>query len=341
MINKYIYLFILLSPFILNSCSATNEPAPEPPPATQNEAKQTIEGMWSTSALSYSAKRKEAFDAIQGYADLCSNTYFNNYLKAPDASAATMEKYDPVLTCYRLSFDKVLEEVRSTPVETGTTVMWNLYNMGYVVKTSKGCFGVDICHRYAKELEPYLDFLCVTHDHSDHYNTELIEAMFIKQKPVISNYLKTEDYPYTTRNYSVFTMGSFTVTTNLTNHNEATLKNFVTTFQIDCGSDGGNLVLMHVGDSNYKEDQYHIAKPVDIFIARYAPNARTENNIIGKKVTPDYVFLSHILELSHAGVDESRWSLQMGMERAAQINCENTILPFWGEKLVWKNGTLN
>lgn len=341
--NKFLYLLILLlSVTFFTGCSGDSDPNPEPTPAPSiNKAKEVMEKLWSTSSLNHDTKRQEAFDAIQGYADECSSTYFNNYLKSLDAAAENTEKYTPALTCYRAAFDRILEEVKSTQVESGTTVMWNLYNMGYIVKTPKGCFGVDICHRYAEKLEPYLDFLCVTHNHADHYNNNLINKLFEKNKPVISNYLKNADYQYTTKNTKTFTIGSFTVTTNLTNHNEATLKDFVTTFQIDCGSDGGNLILMHVGDSNYKATQYHIVKPVDIFIARYAPNAKTENNVVGTKVMPKYVILSHILELSHAGVDESRWSFELGLERASEINCDNTILPFWGEKLIWKNGKLN
>lgn len=339
---KFCLLWLFLSAVIFSGCSKGDDPASPPqPPAPQNEAKAVMEKLWGTSALNGNAKRQEAFDVVQGYADLCSSTYFGNYLKSLDEAAANMEKYDPILTCYRLSFDRVLEEVKSTRVESGTTVIWMLYNMGYVVKTSKGCFGVDICHRHAKELEPYLDFLCITHNHSDHYSTPLIEKMVERGKPVISNYLKKgEGYPYTTTGKSTFTLSGYTITTNITDHN-TTLTNFVTTFQVDCGSEGGNLVLMHSGDSNYKASQYSIVKPVDIFIARYAPNALTENNVIGSVVTPKYVFLSHILELAHAGVDESRWPIAMGLERASKINCDHTILPFWGEKLVWKNGRLN
>jgi len=342
--SKIVFLSLFfLSIIFFARCSGDddNTPTSEPTPS-ENEVEKIMESLWSTSGLDYNAKRQEAFDAIQGYADQCSNTYFNSYLKSLDAAAMSIEKNTPILTCYRASFDKILEEVKSVQPENGTTALWNLYNMGYIIKTPKGCFGIDINHRYAEQLEPYLDFLCVTHNHSDHYDTRLINKMFDNNKPVISNYLKSGNgYQYTISGTSTFTVGSFTITTNLTNHNEATLKNFVTTFQVDCGNDGGNLVLMHVGDSNYKPAQYNIMKPVDIFIARYAPNALTENDIIGVKVTPKYVFLSHILELAHAGVDESRWSLKMGLERASKINCENTILPFWGEKLTWKNGQLN
>lgn len=51
---------------------------------------------------------------------------------------------------------------------------------------------------------------------------------------------------------------------------------------------------MYVGDSNYKASQYSIVKPVDLLMARYAPNALTENNVIGSVGTPKYIFLPHI-----------------------------------------------
>ena len=82
----------------------------------------------------------------------------------------------------------------------------------------------------------------------------------------------------------------------------------------------------------------------NVLIPRYAPNALTENNILGTgagQVQPDYVLLSHILEMAHAGVDASRWSLDMALERASKINCDQTYVPMWGEKMVWKNGKLN
>lgn len=335
------HLFFLLLQLLFIGCSGSDDPAPktEPQPS-ENGAKEVMTKLWDTSCLSFNTERDKAFELIQGYADICSDTYFKNYLKSLDDAAGNMEKYDPILTCYRTSFDKVFKEVSNTLVENGSSVVWMLYNMGYIVKTPNGCFGIDICHRYAEKLEPYLDFLCVTHNHSDHYSSELINKMFESNKPVLSNYLKKgEGYAYTSTVNSSYTIGSFTVTTNMNDHNSS-LINFVTTFQVDCGSDGGNLVLMHTGDSNYKASQYNIIKPIDLFIPRYAPNALTENNVIGGKVTPKYVLLSHILELAHAGVDESRWSISMGLERASKLNCRNTILPFWGEKLIWKNNQL-
>ncbi len=305
----------------------------------------TTQALWNTSPLQLTAERTEVLNTIQTYADQCLDDYFINYLNGFDQTSTNMERCDAILYYYRSAFDRVLEGVQNETVENGTAIIWQLYNMGYIVKTPSGCFGIDISHRWAKELAPYLDFLCITHNHSDHYSSDLIEEMFDLGKPVLSNYLKDASYEYTAKGDKDYTIGDFTVKTCITDHNNANLSNFVTVFSIDCGADSGNFVLMHVGDSNYKPEQYtNVASHVNVLIPRYAPNALTENNILGTgegQVQPDYVLLSHILELAHAGVEESRWPIDLALERAAQIKCEQTYVPMWGEKLVWKNGKLN
>ncbi len=50
--------------------------------------------------------------------------------------------------------------------------------------------------------------------------------------------------------------------------------------------------------------------------------------------------LSHILELSHTDPDSSRWTLKQGLTRVSLLDCANTYMPFWGEKLTWKDGVL-
>ncbi len=339
----YILLLVFISAFPFWACDDDKD---DSKPSTggnlqKNDSKEVAEKLWNTSAFNFDDTRKAAFNRIQEYADTCSANYFKNYLASMDQACEMTEKYDPMLGFYRLAFDKVLTEVQTTRVENGTAVIWLLYNMGYIVKTPSGCFGIDISHRYAEKFAPYIDFLCVTHKHTDHYDDKLIQLMIESNKPVLSNYLKpSENYKYTSKVPTSYTIGNFKITTNITDHN-TTLTNFVTTFQINCGTDGGGLVLMHVGDSNYKASQYTIAEHVNVFIPRYAPNALTENNVLGSVVTPDYVLLSHMLELAHAGVDESRWSMVLGLERASKLNCANSVLPFWGEKFVWKNNQLN
>ena len=309
------------------------------------EVNVTVQELWSTSPLTLDAKRTGALAKIQGYADNCLSDYFSTFLSGYDQTSENMEKADPILIYYRSAFDRVLEDIKNSSVEEGTVELWQLYNMGYVIKTSSGCFAIDISHRWAKELAPYIDFLCVTHNHADHYNKELIQAMFDLGKPVLSNYLQDESYEYTSKTPTDYTIGNFDIHTSITDHNNSGLSNFVTVFYIDCGEDTGNFTLIHTGDSNFKPEQFtNIASHVNVLIPRYAPNALTENNIIGTglgQTLPDYVLLSHILELAHADTDSSRWSVEMALERASKINCEQTYVPMWGEKLVWKNGKLN
>lgn len=309
------------------------------------EVNVTVQELWSTSPLTLDAKRTGALTKIQGYADNCLSDYFSTFLSGYDQTSENMEKADPILIYYRSAFDRVLEDIKNSSVEEGTVELWQLYNMGYVIKTSSGCFAIDISHRWAKELAPYIDFLCVTHNHADHYNKELIQAMFDLGKPVLSNYLQDESYEYTSKTPTDYTIGNFAIHTSITDHNNSGLSNFVTVFYIDCGEDTGNFTLIHTGDSNFKPEQFtNIASHVNVLIPRYAPNALTENNIIGTglgQTLPDYVLLSHILELAHADTDSSRWSVEMALERASKINCEQTYVPMWGEKLVWKNGKLN
>ena len=69
---------------------------------------------------------------------------------------------------YRQAFNKVRKEVKSTKVAPGTVVIWNVYNMGYVVKTPTQTFGIDVVHKHIKELAPALDFVLITHKHHDH-----------------------------------------------------------------------------------------------------------------------------------------------------------------------------
>ena len=309
------------------------------------EVDATTQQLWGTSPSIVNTERADALSTIQGYADKCLDDYFISFLNGFDQASMSMEKSEPILYYYRSAFDRVMYGIENSKVENGTAEIWLLYNMGYIVKTPSGCFAIDISHRWAKELAPYIDFLCVTHKHSDHYNTDLIQAMFDLDKPVLSNYLKDTTYPYTAKGDKDYEIGKFKIRTCITDHNNSGLSNFVTIFQIDCGDDTGNFVFMHVGDSNFKTEQYtNIAPHVNVLIPRYAPNALTENNILGTgagQVQPDYVLLSHILEMAHAGVDASRWSLDMALERASKINCDQTYVPMWGEKMVWKNGKLN
>lgn len=312
-----------------------------PEPAQPNAATRTIEALWQTSPLDADlATRRELFATIQSYADACASSTFSSFLDADDRLAASLVRGEPILTCYDAAFDRVLNGLREEKPAVGEVYIWMLYNMGYVIQTPSGCFGVDIYHRRAAELAPYLDFYASTHVHQDHKWQGLIDAMLEAGKPVVTNYLERPGYEYTSTTAADYTIGSFALHTFITNHNNGSTNVPVTVFQIDCGEDTGHFVLLHSGDSNFLPEQFDVTLPVDVYIPRYAPNELTENNVIGKLFTPRYVLLSHILELSHADPSSSRWTLEQGLERASKLDCEETHMPFWGERLIWKNNKL-
>lgn len=345
--TKCILPIILLAIVLGGSCGGSNSPKENNNgggEVQQSEAEQTINELWNTSAFNVTTKRKELFDVIQGYADKTPASFFRDYLITSDAMCEPLEKREPMLIVYRKSFDKVLYEVQNTVVENGSVVVWQLYNMGYIIKTPSGCFGMDIMHRWAEKLAPHLDFMTISHNHQDHYNIPLIEKMRELGKPVLSNYIPNNSNT-SKKSADNYTIGKFEIKTNITHHNNGDLLNFVTIYKIDCGDDADNFTILHVGDSNYNLSQYgNVIGNVDLFIARYAPNALTENYVLGtasNKVNPKYLFMSHILELTHIDISLSRWSFELGLERASKMNSTNNFMPFWGEKFTYKNGQFN
>lgn len=333
-------ILITISVVITIGCKGSNSEEIVTSPV-KNEAEEAITSLWNTSALNLTPQRKQWLDKIGTYAETCPASYFKTYLNSLDATAESQEKYDNTLYIYRKALDKVLDELKKEVVANGTTTIWTLYNMGVVVKTPSKCFGIDLNHRWAEKLEPYLDFMLITHNHADHYDEKLINAMVANHKPVYSNYLTNN--PNTSVTPQEIREGNVVIQTAITDHN-TTLRNFVTVYRINCGSDANNFSILHCGDSNYNVLQYaQIQGDVDLLIPRYAPNALTENNIIGvgeNQVNPKYLFMSHILELSHDGVENSRWSIDLGLERASQMNCTNSYMPFWGEKFSYLNGVI-
>lgn len=331
------YIMLLLTALL---CSCGGKELKETAPSGETStAQELMEQLWTTtSPIRSDTIRTMLFGSIQQWADACSHTIFKQYLNASAAVAATYEKHEPIYTVYRYAFDHVLNQVKTASPEPGTAFIWLLYNMGYVVKTPSGCFGIDLCHRYAEQFVPYLDFLCITHNHQDHYNKALIAAMQREGKPVLSNYLT--DGPYTAETTADYQIGSFRIHCFVTNHNNGPKNIPVTVFQVACGEDADGLVVMHSGDSNFRPEQFDVTERIDVYIPRYAPNELSENNVIGKIFVPEYVLLSHVLELTHADPADSRWTLEQGLVRASKLNCERCYLPFWGEKLTWKNHKL-
>jgi hypothetical protein len=305
------------------------------------EASQTMSQFRTTSPLKLDNKRLLLLDKFQTYSGSLVDTTFNEYLTSSEEITVNMENTIPMLFFYREAFNKVLDEVKYTKVKNGSTQVWMLYNMGFVVKTPSGCFGIDIDHRLAEQLEPYLDFLCVTHNHGDHYNIKLMEAMNNHGKPVLSNFYKvSEEYVSTTP--TIYKIGNFTIYTDISDHlTDPRLPNFVTVFRIECGEDAGSFSMLHCGDSGFNPKRFkNVQGPVNMVVLRWGEPR--ENNILGTgegQIKPDYAVLSHLIELRHKPYGQA--SITKTLEHLPTVKCENTIIPFWGEKLIWENGEIH
>ena len=309
-----------------------------------NEAILNLYQLWTTSSLTVDTSRRNLLQKMQDYANLLTPDIFQIYLSSTDQTSIDMEKSNPVLSCYRFAFDHALEGVKNEKVENGTVAIWLFYNMGYVVKTPSGCFGVDINHRWAEKLAPYLDFLCVTHNHADHTSTGLMQAMYTAGKPVISNFY-TASNKYCSKTPANYAIGKFTIHTAITDHDGGDPVNFVSVFRIDCGDDSGNFSLLHCGDSSFDPKQFTNVQGGSVSLSILRNGSKAENNIIGTgsgQIAPAYAFLSHIIELRHQiDVSPIRFKVIETLGHCSQINCKNTSMPFWGEKLIWKDGKFN
>ena len=304
------------------------------------EAAQTISKFRKTSPFLLNDERLMLLDKIQTYSDNLDKSFFVSYMQSSDETSIKMESAIPIIYFYREAFDKVLYELQNTVVEEGAAVVWLLYNMGFVVKTPSGSFGMDIDHRWAKQFEPYLDFLCVTHNHRDHQNAELMDAMNNNGKPVLSNFY-IQDEKYCSKASSSYKIGDFTIHTSLTDH-LSNIDDFNTVFRVECGEDAGSFSILHSGDSGFKPEKFvNVQGPVSMVILRYG--ATNESNILGTgegQIETNYAALSHLIELRHSPWPHGQASIPVTLENLPEVKCENTFLPFWGERMTFKNGEM-
>ena len=230
------------------------------------------------------------------------------------------------------AFDQVLHGVRSETPAPGEVILWHLYNMGYVVKTERHCFGIDLHHRRDVELVPELDFLVVTHNHNDHYTLALAMAMDQAGKPIFSNFFPNKGYSKEPRRTA--TCGTIAIHSYEADHN-ATLRKFVMPFEVVCGAETGDCVIFTGGDACKAGQLEHRSDAVDFFIVHpyvgldVAEAATTT-------VQPGVTLVSHLMELHHP-VDQWRWTYADGRAACEKVRATGhaAVMPVWGDKIVW------
>lgn len=307
-----------------------------------NVGVETFKKLNKTNPIVLNEERLTLLKTMETYSDPYSNELFKEYLNKNEKEAEELEHKEPILYAYRFAFEKVLHEVKTTRVKKGTAAIWMLYNMGFVIKTPSGCFGIDVDHRLADQLAAYLDFLYITHNHGDHANKKLIAAMKELGKPIITNF-DVGNSPYFSETATAYKIGNFTLKTDISDHlRSPDLANFVSVVRVDCGEDTGNFSILHCGDSGFDPTRFKkVDGPVDLVVLRWG--APRENEILGKgegQVQTKYAILSHLIEMRHKPYPHGQASITQTLKHLPNVACENTILPFWGEKLIWGNGKL-
>ncbi len=296
---------------------------------------QTIEQLadtfWNkTSCLELTQERRAAMNEMQTYVDSFTHTLFSEYLAAPAGSEKVrgIEGWG-LMQYYNMALDKLIAEIPATKVKRGQVAIWQLYNMGYVVKTDSQCFGIDLYHKYAEKLAPMIDFLLITHNHGDHNWKPLKDELARQGKAIYSNFM---DNGHKVSTGDEFTVGNISVKVTTVDHNK-TLVNFVNTYEVNCyANKGKDYVIFFSGDAHNYE-QLNPTTEVDLFVPHLAVGLNMAEAV--KKINPTEVLMSHILELGHS-ITQWRWSYEYGINVCEKLNREGVYLPVWGEKLVLK-----
>jgi L-ascorbate metabolism protein UlaG (beta-lactamase superfamily) len=226
------------------------------------------------------------------------------------------------------AFEKVMREVKSTEVGDIPAV-WSVYNMGYIVKTRETLFAIDLVHRRDIEFASMLDFVLVTHNHSDHYRKDLCRTMASANKLVISNFLGYKGY---TRAQKVFKVKDVEVRTSLIDHNEW-LIDFTTAFEIKVG----NWTLYHTGDSGRGTEpklNTQWGKP-DLWL--FFPGCGINAEKAVAKVGAKRVVFGHLWELGHLQGHRGRLDeplIRRALSLAKKGGSTDTSVAFWGQRII-------
>ena len=271
-------------------------------------------------------------DLWQAETDLAISELYAKYWRDGDTRGlVSLEKLDA-------AFEKVMQEAKETVATDSKPAVWSVYNMGYIVKTAKAMFSIDLVHRRAVEFAPLLDFALITHNHADHWRREFYDAMNRAGKTVVSNFL--DNYGATDwrkgawhanggyiRGVKEFEIKDVKIRTSLIDHNDY-LIDFTTAFEIRVG----DFLLYHTGDSG-NGTEHKLAtvwgRP-DLWL--FFPGCGIDVAKAVQKVGAKRIVFGHLWELGH-----KTGRLTSPMIRRALANarphCTNVSFALWGDRI--------
>ena len=284
-------------------------------------------------------ERIEAMSIVQRELNNFSSQQWRDYNALTKKKKIAAWEKEGALYFYTRAMDKVLAELESTVVSQGQVVMWNLYNMGYIIKTPSHTFSVDLIHKHIDKFTKYLDFNLITHKHRDHGSLNEFEAFAKAGVPVYAGYMTSPkpdglDWRYVKEGETI-TVDNITINTRRGDHyyKDEGFK-MITLYEIDCGEDTGHTVIFHTGDCrNY--EQFELTKPVDFFIFHTAVGLKIQKAI--DKVQPKFAVFSHAWEMGHSA-EKYRWTIDDLLLKSGKITGfpkDRILLPCWGEKIIY------
>ena len=232
----------------------------------------------------------------------------------------------PVLELYDRAFERIVSELKGNTAAPDACELYLLYNMGYVVKTARGCFGVDLHHRLASHFADKLDFLCITHNHDDHYEMSALQAFEAAGKMIISNFYPAAGYSKYKKEHCL--ANGIRVIAHESDHN-IRLQGFTAPMEIILE----NGIVLYFGGDSYRADQLiPDSGRADCLILHPRVGLAPQEAV--RAVKPDLTLVSHLLEFHHP-VDKWRWSYEDGLEALSEIASAGFCgcIPFWGEKV--------
>ncbi len=268
--------------------------------------------------------QKDFIDIWQRETDEVKPNVYGMYLKDGDTRGlASLEKLEN-------GFEKAVAEARKTVITT-TPAVWSIYNMGYLIKTKKSMFAIDLIHRRGLELAKELDFLLITHNHGDHFNGALYYAMNRSHKTVISNFLDNygvKDWRKQggfTRAKKIFKINDVEIRTSLIDHNSY-LIDFTTAFEIRVG----NWTMYHTGDSGHAGKLETIWGAPNLWT--FFPGCGINVTDAVKRIKPKKLVFGHLWELGHKTGRLNAPLIRRAQKAAIAAGYTPTVA-LWGERI--------
>ena len=263
----------------------------------------------------------------------------------------------PTIGAYRtMRTQHAIDDIRRTKVTDDSVIIWQIYNMGFVVRTRSVTLAfdlVELSHVPAlalddasmKAIVDQCDVLFVSHEHLDHADHKVAKWFLDAGKPVLAPDAMWKGEPIHDALTHLPREGSSQARPLPIGHGKSTLSvSIYPGFQnIKDGTTVENNVyvittaegfrIAHTGDNNDAKGLPTTKRPippVDVLIMKFEPGNLKQAAII-PPFKPGLVLPSHFEELGHANVN-GREPFWRGMERAAKVDFP-TVLMTWGERL--------